>query len=90
MYKVQRESADEAFGTFCHRVGIPAIEEYMKDYVPGSHASMTDPHAPPQWTWKVGIKADLLTTLQEAAATRGLDAETLLDTVVREALDEDN
>ena len=31
-YKMQRTSVDEAFGSFCHRVGIPAIEEYMANY----------------------------------------------------------
>eukprot|EP00966_Prymnesium_polylepis_P007262 167016-Prymnesium_polylepis.1 len=30
MYKTQRVADDEAFGDFCHRVTIPAIEAYMK------------------------------------------------------------
>jgi sulfite reductase (ferredoxin) len=99
MYKVQREKVHEgqerdlektfeAFGTFCHRVGVPAIEEYMKDYVPGSHADMPDPHSPAPVTTDetVGIDSKLLAVLQEAAEVRGLSSETLLDTVVREAL----
>merc|ERR1719271_1247659 len=32
MYKTQRNEKDEGFGDFCHRVGIPAVEEYMKEY----------------------------------------------------------
>jgi sulfite reductase (ferredoxin) len=91
MYKMQREEEHEAFGTFCHRVGNPAIEEYIKDYVPGSHASMPDPFNVPEVVAdaSVGITADLLATLQSAAGTRGLSAETLLDTLVREALEDD-
>ena len=36
-YKTQRVAVDEAFGTFCHRVTIPAIEEYMASYEAGSY-----------------------------------------------------
>jgi sulfite reductase (ferredoxin) len=91
MYKMQREEEHEAFGTFCHRVGNPAIEEYIKDYVPGSHASMPDPFNVPEVVTdaSVGITADLLATLESAAGPRGLSAETLLDTLVREALEDD-
>merc|ERR1719240_476983 len=47
MYKVQRTAADEAFGDFCHRVGWPAIKEFMDGYELGSHATMPDPFAAP-------------------------------------------
>ena len=46
MFKTQRTHKDEAVGNFCHRVGIPAIEEYIKEYKLGSHAEMKDPFGP--------------------------------------------
>jgi sulfite reductase (ferredoxin) len=36
MFIQQRVDEFEAFGDFCHRVGMDAIESYMKSYVPGS------------------------------------------------------
>jgi sulfite reductase (ferredoxin) len=36
MFIQQRADEFEAFGDFCHRVGMTAIESYMKSYVPGS------------------------------------------------------
>jgi sulfite reductase (ferredoxin) len=87
MYKMQRLAPEEAFGNFCHRVGIPAIEDYMANYTPGSHKEMVDPFAPELVTTdaRVGIQSQLLATLEEEAIARGYDAATLLDLVVRDA-----
>merc|ERR1719506_2257690 len=46
MYKSQRETAEEAFGDFCFRVGWPAIKDFMDGYTLGSHATLPDPFAP--------------------------------------------
>ena len=46
MYKTQRLAADEAFGNFCYRVGVPAIEEYIAKYELGSWRAMGDPFGP--------------------------------------------
>jgi hypothetical protein len=43
---------------------------------------------PPANQASVGIDADLLAKVQAAAASRGLDAPTLLDMIMREALEE--
>ena len=43
MYKSQRIEEYEGFGTFCHRVGIPAVEEFIKTYEPGSWRTLPDP-----------------------------------------------
>ena len=94
MYKAQRVVADEAFGTFCHRVGIEAIEEFMKDYKPGQYLEMPDPFAPqlpPPRDANVGIDSELLSKVEFEARARGYDAATLVEALVREALaiDED-
>merc|ERR1711871_932860 len=76
MYKTQRLATNEAFGNFCHRVGIPAIEAYMEKYELGSHLTMADPFAPPSITTDatVGIDSALLATLEQEALARGYDA----------------
>ena len=91
MYKMQRTSVDEAFGSFCHRVGIPAIEEYMASYEAGSYKTMPDPFAPGLVTTDstVGIDSQLLAKLAEEGMARGYDAATLLDLLVRDAFDID-
>jgi sulfite reductase (ferredoxin) len=91
MYKGQRNAAGEAFGDFCHRVGWDAIKGFMETYQPGDHKTIVDPFAPPLLpapSSSVGIDAALKSTLEQAAAARGLDANTLLDAIVREALEE--
>ena len=72
-------------------MGIEAIEEYMGSYEPGAWKMMADPFGPAlvQTDQTVGIDSELLATLEAAAATRGYDAATLLDVVLREALDVD-
>jgi len=90
MYKSQRNTAEEAFGDFCHRVGWPAIKDFMDSYSPGDFAKLPDPFAPallPTPDASVGINSDLLSKVESEAAARGLDAATLLDTIVRDALD---
>jgi len=90
MYKGQRNAADEAFGDFCYRVGWPAIQAYMDGYQPGDHSSVIDPYAAPLLpapSGSVGIDASLLGTLESEASARGLDAATMLDSIVREALE---
>jgi sulfite reductase (ferredoxin) len=91
MYKAQRSAVDEAFGDFCHRVGNDAIEDFMKDYKPGSYLEMIDPFAPPriETDATVGIDSGLLSTLEEEARARGYDAQTFLDIVLRESFDID-
>mmetsp|Transcript_13346 Transcript_13346/g.20112 ORF Transcript_13346/g.20112 Transcript_13346/m.20112 type:complete len:209 (+) Transcript_13346:3-629(+) len=90
MYKTQRNAPEEAFGDFCHRVGWPAIKDFMDSYKPGDHASMADPFAPaliPTPASSIGIETNLLAKVEAEAAARGLDAPTLLDIIVREALE---
>ena len=89
MYKTQRVAPNEAFGNFCHRVGIPAIEEYMDKYEAGSYKEMVDPFAAPKITTDatVGIDSGLLAKLEEEATARGYDTATLLDLLVRDAFD---
>lgn len=91
MFKMQRLTEDEAFGNFCHRVGIPTIEEYMKDYTLGSYKEMKDPFGPPLITTdaSVGIISERLAKLEEEAAARGYDAATLLEIVLSDAFDSD-
>ena len=92
MYKSQRNTADEAFGDFCYRLGWEPIKAFMEGYKPGDWKSMPDPYAPallPTPSSSVGIDGELLKTLEAEAAKRGLDATTLLDCIVREALDAD-
>merc|ERR1719231_1411879 len=91
MYKSQKVTADEAFGDFCHRVGWPAISSFMDTYQPGDFAKLPDPFGPkllPASSGSVGIHTDLLSKVEAAASMRGLDAVTLLDTIVREALED--
>jgi len=91
MWKTQRNTADEALGDFTHRVGWPAIKDFMDGYKEGDWATMKDPFAPPLLPTPdatVGIDASLLATLESEAVSRGLDAATLLDMVVREAFEE--
>jgi len=90
MWKTQRNTADEALGDFAHRVGWPAIKDFMDGYKPGDFATMADPYAPallPTPDGSVAIDSALLATLGDEAAKRGLDAPTLLDMIVREALE---
>ena len=90
MYKSQRNAADEAFGDFCYRVGWPAIKAFMDGYAPGDWKGLPDPYAPavmPAPSGSVGIDPALLSELEGEAAKRGLDAPTLLDMIVKEALE---
>merc|ERR1719152_43619 len=92
MWKSQRNTHDEALGDFTYRVGWPAIKEFMDGYKPGDFATMTDPFAPPLLptpSASVGIDSALLAKVEAAAKARGLDAPTLLDMIVREALEEE-
>ena len=88
MYKTQRVAEDEAFGNFCHRVGIPAIEEYSAAYELGAYQTMADPFALPAVATdaSVGIDAGLLEKVALEATARGYDAPTLVDIILREAL----
>jgi len=90
MWKSQRIAPDEALGDFAHRVTIPVIEEYMASYEPGAWKTLapafpgpdavtTDASAP--------MSSDLLAKVTEEASARGMDAATLLDMIVREALE---
>jgi len=91
MYKSQRNAPDEAFGDFCYRVGWPAIKEFSEAYQPGDHITLADPFAParlPTPDATAPINQALLTKVEAAASARGLDAATLLDTIVREALED--
>ena len=91
MYKSQRATVDEAFGDFTYRVGWAAVKAFMDSYKPGDWKKLPDPFTPallPTPSDSVGINADLLAKVQAAAASRGLDAPTLLDMIVREALEE--
>ncbi len=90
MYKSQRNAADEAFGNFCHRVGWPAIKEFIEGYSPGGYASLPDPYALPRLDApdaSAPLSSALLEQLTAEAGKRGLDVHTLLDTIVREALE---
>ena len=63
----------------------------MDGYELGSHVTLADPFAPPLLPVPdaaVGIDAGLLAQIDGAAKARGLDANTLLDMIVREALEE--
>jgi len=88
MYKTQRLAADEAFGNFCYRVGVPAIEEYIAKYELGSWRAMGDPFGPEAVATDatVGITSDVLAKVEEEASKRGYDAPTLIDALLREAL----
>ena len=91
MWKSQRVTADEALGDFCHRVGIPAVEAFMESYEPDSWRTMPAPFAPPsvaEADATVGIASELLSKVEAEAAARDMDVATLLDTIVREALEE--
>jgi sulfite reductase (ferredoxin) len=90
MWKSQRITADEALGDFSYRVGWPAIKEFMEGYKPGDYVNMADPFAPellPTPDGSVGITTELLAQLEGEAASRGLDATTLLDMIVKEAFE---
>jgi sulfite reductase (ferredoxin) len=89
MWKTQRDSVDEAFGDFTHRVGIPAVEKYMETYKPGAWSTLPDPFAKKLVTTDrtVGIDGSLLAQIEKEAQARGYDASTLLDIIAREALD---
>ena len=91
MYRAQRATPDEAFGNFCHRVGIPAIEAYMEAYTPGSYKQTPDQFAPAllEAYSSIVIQSALLANLKEEATSRGVDAATRLDAFLREALDLD-
>ena len=91
MYKTQRSHAEEAFGDFCFRIGWPAIKDFMESYKMGDHATMPDPYGPallPTPDATVGVTSANLAKIEAAAKARGLDAVTLLDMIVGEALDE--
>jgi len=63
----------------------------MEAYTPGSYKETPDPFAPAllETDSSVGIQSALLANLQEEATSRGVDAATLLDAFLREALDLD-
>ena len=83
-----RLKRDEAFGNFCYRVGVPAIEEYIAKYELGSWRAMGDPFGPEAVATDatVGITSDVLAKVEEEASKRGYDASTLIDALLREAL----
>ena len=88
--QAERTSKDEAFGTVCHRLGNEKIEAFMETYKPGDYLTMVDPFAPallPARDATVGIDSALLLSLEAEGRARGLDAATLLDSIVREALE---
>mmetsp|Transcript_31877 Transcript_31877/g.52662 ORF Transcript_31877/g.52662 Transcript_31877/m.52662 type:complete len:96 (-) Transcript_31877:139-426(-) len=89
MYKTQRIKNNEAFGDFCHRITNPVIEEFMATYESGSFATMRDPFGPELVTTDatVGISSELLATVQAEATARGYDEATLIDLILREALE---
>merc|ERR1712087_62114 len=90
MWKSQRNVPDEALGDFCHRVGIPVVEEFMEKYEPGSFKTMPSPFAPapmPAADATVGISAEMLAKLQVEASARDMDAASLLNMIVSEALE---
>ena len=91
MYKTQRNEKDEGFGDFCHRVGIPAVEEYMKEYTLGSYVDMVDPFRENVEVGdaKIGVRDEVLALLQAQARRRGVTPETLLDLMVSEAFEGD-
>ena len=90
MWKTQRNAPDEALGDFAYRVGIPTVEAFMESYSPGDFASMADPFAPSLVSVDASAPIDsaLLSSVQAEASKRGLDAATLLDMIVREALED--
>ena len=81
----------EGFGDFCHRVGIPAVEEYMKEYTLGSYVDMVDPFRENVEVGdaKIGVRDEVLALLQAQARRRGVTPETLLDLMVSEAFEGD-
>jgi sulfite reductase (ferredoxin) len=89
MWKSQRNTETEAFGDFCHRVGIPAVEKYMETYKPGAWKDLPNPYAKTLVTTdsSVAIDSSLLKQIEKEAQARGYDASTLLDMLAREALD---
>lgn len=90
MYKSQRATVGEALGDFCHRVGWPAIKDFMDGYKPGDWKTLPNPYAPallPAPDSSARIDATLLGKLSSIASARGLDEATLLDTIVREAIE---
>jgi sulfite reductase (ferredoxin) len=90
MYKSQRSHADEAFGDFTYRVGWPAVKDFMDAYKPGDWTTMPDPFGPtllPTPDASIGIESAKLAQVEAAAKARGLDAATLLDMIVTEALE---
>jgi len=91
MWRSQRNSPTEALGDFCHRVGVPVVEEFMAAYEPGAWKGMAPAFPPPPAvetpTATVGVASDLLVKIEEEASARGLDAPSLLDMIVREALE---
>eukprot|EP00965_Chrysotila_dentata_P011623 380476-Pleurochrysis_carterae.AAC.1 len=90
MWKSQRNAPDEALGDFCHRVGVDKVEEFMQSYEPGSWKTMPSPFAPtplPAPDANVGISSELLEKLTTEATARDMDPASLLDMIVREALE---
>jgi len=90
MWKTQRNTADEALGDFCHRVGVTVVEDFMKNYEIGSWRTMAPAFAPellPSPDSSVGIDGGLLAKVTEEAAARGLDAATLVNLIISEAIE---
>jgi sulfite reductase (ferredoxin) len=90
MWKSQRNAPDEALGDFCHRVSIATVEEFMETYELGSFKTMPSPFAPaalPTPDSSIGISAQVLAKLQEEASARDMDAASLLEMIVSEALE---
>jgi sulfite reductase (ferredoxin) len=90
MWKAQRTTADEALGDFTYRAGWDAIKAFMEGYSPGDYKTMADPFAPmllPTPDASVGIDSSLLSIVEAEAAKRDLDAPTLLDMILREAIE---
>ena len=91
MWKAQRKEPNEALGDFAHRVGIPAIEAFMESYIIGAYKTIPaafPANLLPTPDASVPIDSASLARINEAAAARGIDAATLLDTIVHEALED--
>ena len=91
MWKAQRKEPNEALGDFAHRVGIPAIEAFMESYIIGAYKTIPaafPANLLPTPDASVPIDSVSLARINEAAAARGIDAATLLDTIVHEALED--
>jgi len=71
-------------------VGVDTVEAFMASYTMGDYKTMAPAYPPvsvatPGAT--VGVSSDLLVQLEAEAAARGMTPATLLDMIVREAIE---